>query len=251
MSLIAPNILDRLVSSSVRSRIAFEKPADIAFIYKNRHDIRNEPYFYGSKGYIVWDTNTIYLQFRGTHQFDDILTNIDVRHETVHNFKVHKGFYDKLMSVEHDISRDINSILSNYDIKDIIITGHSSGAGLATIAAGYYGHKFDSYNIICDSFGSPIIGDKEFSIWFSSVCTDNMRIDCEKDIIPTVPISADFVHVPNGYILMKNGSVERYISQKHKNYAEFLKFLLSENLDTIVKEHSIETYINTLMNLIE
>jgi hypothetical protein len=76
----------------------------------------------------------------------------------------------------------------------IIVTGHSLGAALATLTA------VDLQNaglspIRLFNFGSPRVGDTDFSNYVSSTLKDHSRVTHHKDMVPHSPMHERFTHI--------------------------------------------------------
>jgi len=77
--------------------------------------------------------------------------------------KVHKGLFIEYEKIKNGIIKHINKLSENNDIAHIYISGHSIGAGLASIIAYDLIEKFKYYYIIsCFLYDSPKVGNNEF-----------------------------------------------------------------------------------------
>ena len=107
--------------------------------------------------------------------------------------KVHKGFKEALDRIWHP--QDQQSLKACLDrIREegssrqtFWLTGHSSGAAFATLAAYRYGHAQGVY-----TFGSPRVGDKYFAADFT---TSAYRFVNNNDFITRLPPSGWYEHV--------------------------------------------------------
>jgi predicted lipase len=101
--------------------------------------------------------------------------------------KVHKGFKEALDEVwekagllDYIRSKDTSN-------RSVWFTGHSLGAGLATLAADRYGNVRGLY-----TFGSPRVGDIDFK---SDFHISTYRIVNNNDVVTRVPPAGLYYHV--------------------------------------------------------
>ena len=152
------------------------------------------------QGFIGYDNDsqTIIISFRGTVEtsIQNWITDLSIAQTSPWpNFptvKVHKGFYQAYLALKPQILAEI-SIMPEVALQ---ITGHSLGAGLASICA------FDllveeNYRISSlYNFGSPRVGNYDWSIAFRKKIPNNWRITHAKDIVVHAPPqSSGFYHL--------------------------------------------------------
>ncbi len=133
---------------------------------------------------IFYNQDNLFIVFKGTTSFKEVISNIDfIQIDDSYNIpgKIHRGFHNLILNnnVIESIKETLDNILSSMENVQIIITGHSLGAALATIFYAYL--KYDSVELI--TFGSPRVGDKEFSEKIKS-----KRFVYGNDIITKLPI---------------------------------------------------------------
>jgi len=139
------------------------------------------------------------LVFRGTeaNSFTDLKTGANAVITTCPSGGgIHSGYNDAYTLVEQPIQTDLNSP-DNRD-KPLIITGHSLGGALATIAAKRLPHNRDddghkAYNgqiLACYSFGSPHIGNAR---WSHGITVPVYRIVNALDYFTQLPPGGDVI----------------------------------------------------------
>jgi hypothetical protein len=121
------------------------------------------------------------LAFRGTDKDDptDLAENVDFimkKLEEPRRGRVHKGFSDAL----DELLPEISAAVADYK-RDILFTGHSLGAAMATIMASIRAPK-SLY-----TFGSPRVGDEEFVESLKEVETYRYMDCC--DVVARIPPS--------------------------------------------------------------
>lgn len=131
------------------------------------------------------------LAFRGTEltSMSDLKTN--AKATLIHSGsagRVHKGFFKAYQSIEDPLIEALSHLQEN---KTVIITGHSLGGALATIAA----RELESrYNIAaCYTFGAPRVGDE---VWCGKIKTKIYRVVNAADPVTMLP--------PNGMGCLKH-----------------------------------------------
>jgi triacylglycerol lipase len=117
---------------------------------------------HGTECYLAWQDAWVLVAFRGTEgdQWDDVLTDARLAQTTWLTGHVHSGF----ASAVHDIWPALTGELRELSpSRTVWFTGHSLGAGLATLAA----DLFADTRGVC-TFGSPRVGNPSFSSAFTS-----------------------------------------------------------------------------------
>ena len=136
-------------------------------------------------GFVCEDaqTRTIRLIFRGTVSIDDWLTNAQIS-QIRHSYgSVHKGFDDLYCQMSRTARTAVGSAYLSG--KKLIISGHSLGGALATLAA----RDFLTYPITLYTFASPRVGDMRFAATLNDQVFNAVRVVNTEDIVPTVPLS--------------------------------------------------------------
>jgi predicted lipase len=106
----------------------------------------------GVTGFLALDTTNqqIVLSFRGSRTLENWIDDLAVLPTSISNIcsgcDAHLGFWESWQSVSDTITPHINTAVAQYPSYNLVITGHSLGAALATIAATALrvaGHKID------------------------------------------------------------------------------------------------------------
>lgn len=208
--------------------------------------------------YIFYNKNKIDICFKGTSNINDFYSNLQIcpsNYFNNTNIQIHNGFLSKYLSLKNSIISIINTIdINDNDSKQIEISfnGHSSGGGIATIAALDFSYIYDNYNIKCYTFGAPIIGNSYFINEFNKRINKNKnrnnsyRIINEYDIIPYLNLYENTdINDMNKDINKDNTYHEQEIKLKNVKRTPLVKIIknIYEYLKTI---HGITRYIKNL-----
>lgn len=133
----------------------------------------------------------IYVVFKGTDHDIDWYYNLQFFQIKLNNKNVfvHQGFYKKLHNdgMYEKILKEIEFLLLQYSSFEIVITGHSLGAALATLFSFEISSKIPN-SIKVVTFASPRVGNFEFKNEFDN--TKNLvhyRITNDKDLVTAIP----------------------------------------------------------------
>jgi len=155
----------------------------------------------------------ILIVFKGSHEPKDWLTGLSFSDD---NFfkrgRVHKGFNQSLKlffqtmkqkdltatDLPLTVIEDIESINKN---ATIILTGHSLGGALATLAGCHlYEQGVKKENIEIYTFGAPPVGREDFYNYYNGKL-NIYRIVNEKDVVPKLNQVTDFFHLGEEIVL--------------------------------------------------
>jgi len=102
--------------------------------------------------------------------------------------KIHKGFLDSLRNLEEEMYEELMTLVKKHPLAKIYITGHSKGGALATLMGQFIISKNKKLKrkISVVTFGSPRVGNKEFS---SDYDINHYRYESFWDIVPHLPFS--------------------------------------------------------------
>jgi predicted lipase len=147
----------------------------------------------------------VIVSFRGTNpiSIQNWVDDFQYQHVAGHfvglNVSVHYGFQHSYEQHAAKVWSSLSSLLVQYPSYKLVITGHSLGGAMATICAMdlVYNRKIKTLPFLV-TFGSPRVGDLQFSQAFSKMYTDrSWRVTNQHDIVPHVPLERmGFEHVP-------------------------------------------------------
>lgn len=139
------------------------------------------------------------------------------------NLKIHSGFMRAYQSIRPVvIDRATKSSLNN-----IVCTGHSLGAALATLAAFDIKNNLPNKNVSCYTYGSPKVGNNDFVKAYNKLVPNTYRFVNGPDLVPQV-LLIGYEHVGKLYHIGQDNSewdgvIGKVESHLPKNYAKSLK----------------------------
>jgi len=142
----------------------------------------------------------IVVSFRGTHNLRNWIVDLKFSKltpfENFPNVSVHDGFYSAYQRLQPQVISAVDSLQAQFPDYNIIVTGHSLGAALATLAAMDVGRR--SNNTYVWHYGSPRVGNQGFSDLFRAIIPRaHYRHTNNRDIVPHLPpMSFGFYHCP-------------------------------------------------------
>lgn len=171
-------------------------------IYNKHYDVNG---FIG----VRHSDETIYVVFRGTQSTKDWIDDFKIHKIDYVNpsCQVHRGFYDAEQSVIDDAIEEVERLQFSYPSYRIVVTGHSLGAALATLAAvDLIEYGFNSYLF---NYGCPRLFDDNCAEFVSNTITDRVRVTHCKDIVPHVPPPAmGYTHISGEWYEDENGTLK-------------------------------------------
>jgi predicted lipase len=150
--------------------------------------------------------NTLNICFRGTKNMNDFYLNLNIIPQSFikKEIKVHKGFLYKYLTIRDLIINKTKEIISNNNIEDIYISGHSSGGAIANIASLDLYYLYPNIRINSITFGSPRMANKAFINEYNKYINNSIRIVNNNDIIQYLPIPIIYHHIHKPLILLDN-----------------------------------------------
>jgi triacylglycerol lipase len=205
----------------------------------------------GTAAYLMADDEKIVVVFRGSDQIKDWLNDLDV--DLVGGplgGKIHEGFARMLHYVWRDLQLEIRQLKLAASQQNrslpLLLTGHSLGAALATLATAYLREKDQPVQGLY-SFGSPRVGDRNFARYFNADFGDKtFRIVNQNDMVTRLPPRALFYsHVGQLYFFDGLGKL-------HRDSTVWYRFLDSVKVSTAdlfdldfsgMENHDVNAYV--------
>ena len=156
------------------------------------------------RGFVLPGVNTAIVSFAGSESILDWLTDFTITHVPWYEFKVHNGFYGEFCKVIPQVME----ILKVYPrTADILVTGHSMGAALASLTSYYLARECDLPST-CITFESPRVGNCAWARSFKKYVPKSIRIQHHDDLVCRVP-KVGYCHVDRLIRINDNGKVIR------------------------------------------
>jgi predicted lipase len=167
----------------------------------------------------------ITVAYRGSHDAKNWILNLDAKKTAcpelwgIEGCHVHEGFLKGEQDVISGVLDAVKSLQAKYSSYDVICTGHSLGAALATLTAmdliASEVKKVSVWN-----FGSPRIGDFAFAQGASERLSVH-RVTHHKDmVVHTPPMNMDFEHCSTEWYEDPTASVVECIGFEDPNCSD-------------------------------
>ncbi|PIC39054.1 hypothetical protein B9Z55_010871 [Caenorhabditis nigoni] len=150
-------------------------------------------------GYTAYDVSRkiIILSFRGSkgpyqnQQMADGMASGGLLNYFGHSGKIFKLGYDYFQLLWNGgMQQDLRSLKYKYPGFELWINGHSLGGMLSWVASSYLvtSGLYKPEDIKVVAFGSPRLGDYDFSVWYTQTFPYSYHIIHRLDLIPRVPV---------------------------------------------------------------
>ena len=159
----------------------------------------------------IWkskEDRTVYISMRGSSCLSDIINpQVPLAIGSTVSGKVNRKYRDWCQSVTPFVNEVLRGIAGEYD--NVVCTGHSLGAGYATVMAPVLAHILpDTKKVSCVTFGSPRVGDADFGYWLREKLYLSYRFITKGDPVSIVPMSGEYLHVADAFAVAPKGDVE-------------------------------------------
>ena len=114
-------------------------------------------------------------------------------------FKIHSGFRKRYQNVAPWFETEYQGIPDDYTI---LITGHSLGGAMTTIAAVYASGKLNRPPVGVITYGSPLVGQRDFKDYYNKVvsCGRTLRVKAKDDLVTVNPSTLlGYTHVCSAF----------------------------------------------------
>lgn len=148
-----------------------------------------------------------YVVFRGSDKSIDWMNNLQLRQQVYpygdgnSDVKFHRGFMAAYFAVRDRLLPAVKAITSPH----IVVTGHSLGGALATIAALDMQYNITSQSgqaISAYTFGAPRVGNRALVDSYNRRVPDSFRYIFGWDIVTRIPrVWQDYTHVDKEVVL--------------------------------------------------
>lgn len=203
-----------------------------------------------AKGYLATSDRLAVLAFRGTEASNvrDLLTDFDtVSIPWAKGGVVHQGFSEAILEIWPGVAKALDAVAQ----REIVYTGHSLGAALATLAASL--RKPSALYTI----GSPRVGDANFVRTLAGLEAERFE-DCCDLVCHVPPHIMGFEHYGNLSYINMNGAIEPNAAdgtlkhdQMHARWKYFREYAFRSGNVMVrdLADHAPINYVSALMEL--
>jgi hypothetical protein len=133
----------------------------------------------------------------------------DVNHLIINNenISIHNGFLDLYQLIQNYILIKCYNYIDLYPNREIVFCGHSLGGALSSIAALNLKIIKNNYKITSCTFGTPKIGNKNFTKSFNKYIKNSFVFINHDDPIPILPYSFNYEYTDCVIYMNKDNEV--------------------------------------------
>lgn len=119
---------------------------------------------------------------------------------------MHRGFQNALLSVSSSVISAVKAAQAKHSCSSVVVTGHSLGAGLASLAATMFVANGIALKGVY-TYGEPRNGNPAWSSYVDSQLPNYYRVTHYNDGVPQIPPAIlDFKHHGTEYWLSQSGT---------------------------------------------
>ncbi|KAL8917515.1 MAG: hypothetical protein Q9172_005818 [Xanthocarpia lactea] len=122
---------------------------------------------------------------------------------------IHRGFRNSWQEIRDAVMENMKRAVERHPKYRIVVTGHSLGGAVATIAAAALRRIDERFAGTTElyTFGSPRVANKEAARWFSDQARWSWRITNENDVVPRLPPRIlGYHHTEPEFWISRNGA---------------------------------------------
>jgi hypothetical protein len=171
------------LSLALASRLAYENPSAILTTARDMWQLEGCKFIEAddTQCFVATTPQTLLLAFRGTESAGDWLADLDIASKARPYGVVHRGFLVAFQAVE----RQLLTALEASPDRFLVLTGHSLGGALATVAAAEWHQRFKVRWVM--TFGQPAVGRRDFEQHMKQYGGSFIRFVNNDDVIARVP----------------------------------------------------------------
>ena len=163
-----------------------------------------------TKALLAWGGTTLIVSFKGTSSFENVMTDLNFLKSfhpprrtapittswglsLIHvPVRVHTGFLEAWTTDAYDaklVERvgEILTELGGPQVVTFMVTGHSLGGALATLASHAFKTAFPASQITCYTYGQPRVGNRPFAYEYNKLVPDHFAVINGQDPVSRVP----------------------------------------------------------------
>ena len=174
------------ITTAVCSHLAYEKSAIVEATMRQRYQMQSCEFVQNddTECFVAANADTIIVAFRGTAGTADWIGNLKFINTSASYGELHRGFYFAFQAVKSNLEQLIRAAGSS--TRKLVITGHSLGGALATVAAAEWQGVFNVASV--HTFGQPRVGRPNFVAHIQQHFGSKFfRLVNDDDIVTRVP----------------------------------------------------------------
>lgn len=167
------------------SHLAYSPPATVKQVCESQWRLSGTKFVQHGQTqcFVAAHSDALIVSFRGTKEILDWFTNLDMLERPTSVGSVHDGFYRAFTGVSARLESQIEQLGRD---KPIVLTGHSLGGALATLAAAFWRGKYTIASVY--TYGQPCVGFDSFQAFMNVQLANRFyRFVNADDIVPRVP----------------------------------------------------------------
>jgi hypothetical protein len=172
------------LSLALASRLSFESAAVVKATARDEWNLASCEFVEAddTQCFVAASTSAVLVAFRGSESLGDWLGNLNMLRTTRSYGVVHRGFLGAFQVVD----ARLRAILSDFSGRPVLVTGHSLGGALATVAAAEWQGQIDISGIY--TYGQPAVGKGSFPAFITQHYAGKFyRFVNDDDVVPRVP----------------------------------------------------------------
>jgi len=175
------------------------------------------------------NSTDLFISFRGTKTIKDWCVNLDadLSDDFCSPGMIHSGY----LKAYEENKKLLKMIIEKNQNKNIYISGHSAGSGLATLLCLDKNIRNMSPDICLITFGMPKIGDKEFCRLLSQSNINREHFVVRGDVVPFFPLRHEYAPCFSTRILGSDGGLTLNINKLRRIHGidEYIKYIQQMN----------------------
>tara|TARA_Y100000389_G_scaffold128625_1_gene126067 strand:+ start:2031 stop:2807 length:777 start_codon:yes stop_codon:yes gene_type:complete len=223
--------LTKNFSPSKFSGIKKEAILESAYMIRTCYETKNTNNYVeiSDVGLCLSNSTDLFISFRGTKTLKDWRVNLDA--DLSGNFcspgMIHSGY----LKAYEENKNLLKMIIETNQNKNVYISGHSAGSGLATLLCLDKNIRNRSPNICLITFGMPKIGDKEFCRFLSQSNINREHLVVRGDIVPFFPLKHEYAPCFSTRILGDDSGLTLNINKLCRIHGidEYIKYIKQMN----------------------
>mmetsp|Transcript_5501 Transcript_5501/g.14367 ORF Transcript_5501/g.14367 Transcript_5501/m.14367 type:complete len:650 (+) Transcript_5501:3-1952(+) len=149
---------------------------------------------------------------------------------------VHYGFIRAYSTIRHTLVRLLHKLIDDKPYR-IVLTGHSLGGALTTVAGLDLSREFPDREMAVYSYGSPKVGNERFAELYNKTVPNTYRVVNGADLCPRMP-RGPYRHVGKAVLINSEGVVDDFADCKEENPLQVQGDSMWSSLEKFIDEEN-------------